>query len=41
MYAYKTQSIVDEFLDEFMEVLTINYIAICVTVGFLATNAFL
>ena len=42
-YAYKTQSIVNEFPDEFIEVLTINYryIAICVTVGFLANKRFL
>ena len=38
-YAYKIQSIVKEFPDELME--TINYIVICVTVWFLATNAFL
>ena len=40
-YAYKIQSIVKKFPDEFMESITINYIAICVTVRFLATNAFL
>ena len=40
-YAYKIQSTVKEFPDESMEVLTINYFAISVTVRFLATNAFL
>ena len=40
-YAYKIQSIVIEFPDELWKVLTINYIAICVIVRFLATNAFL
>ena len=39
--AYKIQSIVKEFPDEFIKVLTINYFAICVTVRFLATNTFL
>ena len=39
-YADKIQSIVKEFPDEFIQ--SINYyIAICVTVRFLATNAFL
>ena len=36
-YAY----IDEEFPDKFWKVLAINYIAICVTVQFLATNAFL
>ena len=40
-YAYKIQSIVREFPDEFMRILAMNYIAICVTVQFLETNAFL
>ena len=40
-YADKIQSIVKKFPDEFMESITINYIAMCVTVRFLATNAFL
>ena len=40
-YAYEIQSIVKEFPDEFMKVLTINYIAICVTVRFFVTNVFL
>ena len=41
-YTYKIQSIVKEFPDELKKkVLTINYIAIYVTVRFLATNAFL
>ena len=40
-YAYKIQSIVKEFPDKFMEnYIAINYIAICVTVQILATNAF-
>ena len=38
-HAYKIQSMVKEFPDEFME--TINYIAICVAEWFLAINAFL
>ena len=37
-YAYKIRSIVEEFPDEFMEGINI---VICVTVRFLATNAFL
>ena len=42
-YAYKIQSIIKKFPDEIMESIKklINYIAICVTVRFLATNAFL
>ena len=40
-YAYKIQSIVKEFPTSLWKVLKINYIAICVTVRFLATNAFL
>ena len=39
-YTYKIQSIVKEFPDEFMKSIN-NYIAICVTVRFLAINAFL
>ena len=41
IYANKIQFIVKEFSDDLWKVLTINYIAICVTVLFLATNAFL
>ena len=43
IYAYKIQFIVKEFHDEFMESINnqLGYIAICVTVRFLATNAFL
>ena len=40
-FAYKIQSIVKEFPDEFSKVLAINYIAICVTERFFATNVFL
>ena len=44
-HAYKIQSIVEEFPDEFMEgiynQLYCKMIAICVTVRFLPTNAFL
>ena len=39
-YAYKIQSIVKEFPDEFMKVLTIYSMAISVIVRFLATNVF-
>ena len=39
-YAYKIQSIVKEFPDEFMESIN-NHIAIWVTLQFLATNPFL
>ena len=41
--AYKIQSTVKEFPGEFMQstVLTMNYVTICVTVQFIATNAFL
>ena len=41
IYAYIIQSIIKEFLEFMEKVLTINYIAICVIVRFLATNAFL
>ena len=40
-YAYEIQSIVKNSLTNSWKVLTINYIAICVTVRFLAKNAFL
>ena len=39
-YAYKTQSIVKQFPDEFMENIN-NHLHYTVTVLFLATNAFL
>ena len=39
-YAYEIQSI-NESLTNLWKVLTFNYVAICVTVRFLATNAFL
>ena len=38
-YAYKIQPIVKSSLTNLWKVLTINSIAICVTVRFLATNA--
>ena len=40
-YVYKIQFVVKEFPDKLGKVLTINYIAICVTGRLLATNAFL
>ena len=40
-YAYEIQSIVKNSLRNFWKVLPINYIAICVTVRFLATNTLL
>ena len=39
--AYKIQSIVNKFPDEFMESINNHLFAICVTVRFHATNAFL
>ena len=37
----KIQSIHQDFTEEFIKISTSNYIAICATVRFLATNAFL